>query len=127
VRPSIASHVLAAGLLMVGVVIGWHWATHRDRYTPLGNVFIPAGSASMILVAFDALQRTYVISRNAARVRLLGIWKSYDLSGVTKVRLGTNGRLELVDPGQAQPAFMLPRPFVDAVTVEKVQKIWGTV
>ena len=123
-RPQALQWVAIVALFSAGVAIGAYWATHADAYSSFGNVFMPAGTMMMVIIAIDGAQRRYEISRTNAQVRFLGRWKSYDLSTVDVLHRNRHGQLEFLSSGRRKPILRLPRDYAREDTIRRLKDLW---
>ena len=112
------------GLFALALFLGYMWVMQSDEFSATGRLMLPVGAVGISVVAADAVQRRYEITRSRARIRLLGVWRTVDLSSVDTLVKTPLGQLAFSISNQRRAIFRLPREYSTAETIRRLEQLW---
>ena len=125
-RPPTAFKVLAlflagGGLWCASVLVG-NWS----EFTVFGHWWVGLGAIFMLGVAIDGLQRRYVIGRTSIAIRVLFLWKTYDVPADVEVSSDDRRFVVLRDPRRRRPIIRIPSFYNrKGVLTDSIQRLRG--
>ena len=110
-KPPIKIHVLAGVAFLLCFASALQLTRGWDRYTLTGRVLIIVGVPVLWLIAVDAVQRRYKLSRASIGIRRLFFWFVLPTPEEMTIIGGRRGEAHIVDGKSGKRLLTIPREY----------------